>query len=149
MHKQDVPQDTGVLENNQVVNYALDDDGRYCMTATAGWMPVNEANRLAWEDIKEQLLQVRQDVTSGKLSPLAYYMTRAQMDVALLSSYAAVARWRVRRHLRPAIFRKLGSDQLSHYARLFGVSVVQLVQLPATDDLPLDNSAVAEGEQHA
>lgn len=148
MRKQDVPQDNGVLEDNQVVNYALDDDGHYCLTATAGWAPVNEANRLAWEDIKDQLLQVRQDVTSGKMSTLAYYMTRAQMDVALLSSYAGVARWKVRRHLRPAVFKKLGSKQLGHYAQLFSISVAQLVQLPATDDLPMASGAVDDGEQY-
>ncbi len=148
MRKEDVPQDSGVLEDNQVVNYALDDKGNYCLTATAGWAPVNEANRMAWEDIKEQLLQVRQDVTSGKKSPLTYYMTRAQMDVALLSSYSGVARWRVRRHLRPAVFNKLGSELLQHYAQLFGVSVEQLVQLPATDDLPLESGAVDDGEQY-
>ncbi|MDY0190922.1 MAG: hypothetical protein RBR22_09335 [Desulfuromonas sp.] len=148
MRRDEVPQDSGVLEDNQVVNYALDDEGNYCLTATAGWAPVNDANRLAWEDIQEQLQHIRQDIVAGKFSPLAYYMTRAQMDVALLARYAAVARWRVRRHLRPAVFKKLGSEQLGHYAQLFGISVAQLVQLPATDDLPMESGAVVCGEHH-
>jgi len=146
MRKEDVPQDSGVLENNQVVNYALDDDGNYCLTTTAGWTPVNEANRLAWEEIQGQLLQVRRDVAAGKLSPLAYYMTRAQMDVALLSRYSGVARWRVRRHLRPAVFAKLADKYLLNYARLFAVDVDQLAQLPAGDDLPKTVCPVENGE---
>ncbi|OQY20173.1 MAG: hypothetical protein B6I36_02130 [Desulfobacteraceae bacterium 4572_35.1] len=137
MHKKDVPQDSGVLENNQMVNYAVDGDGNYCLAATTGWEPVNAANRMAWEEIREQLFQVRQQVESGKLSSLAYYMTRAQMDAPLLASYAGLARWRVRRHLRPAIFAKLGSEQLQRYAELFGVFVEQLVRLPDNDELPV------------
>ncbi len=136
MRKQDVPQDCGVLEDNKIVNYALDGDGKYCLTTTAGWEPVNEANQLAWEEIQAQISAVRKDIIAGKLSTLAYYMTRAQMDVALLASYAGVAKWRVRRHLQPRPFKKLSATQLQNYAQLFEVSVQQLSELPAGDDLP-------------
>jgi hypothetical protein len=147
MREQDVPQDSGVLEDNQAVTYALNSEGKYCLAATVGWQPVNEANRLAWEDIHSQLVEVRAEIAAGKLSPLAYYMCRAQMDVALLASYAALARWRVRRHLRPAVFAKLSLKQQQNYANLFGISVEQLVTLPSTDDLPMEPSSAEHSGQ--
>ncbi|MEA3464983.1 MAG: hypothetical protein U9R29_03060 [Thermodesulfobacteriota bacterium] len=141
MRKEDVPQDSGVLEDNSVVAYALDDDGKYCLAATSGWNPVNEANQMAWEDIHRQLDEVRDAIAAGKKSILAYYMTRAQMDVALLAGYAGLSRWRVRRHLRPGSFQKLGVEQQNNYARLFNISVQQLSELPVDDALPMDGDS--------
>ena len=141
MRKDDVPQDIGVLEDNSAVTYALDDDGKYCLTATAGWNPVNEANQMAWEDISQQLGEVRGAIAAGKKSILAYYMTRAQMDVALLAGYTGVTRWRVRRHLRPGPFQKLDAEQRQNYARLFNISAQQLFELPVDDALPMDEQS--------
>lgn len=141
MRKDDVPQDIGVLEDNSVVTYALDDNGKYCLTATSGWNPVNEANRMAWEDIHQQLNEVRGAIAAGKKSTLAYYMTRAQMDVALLAGYAGISRWRVRRHLRPDSFQNLSVEQRQNYARLFNISAQQLSELPVEDALPMDEQA--------
>lgn len=144
MRKQDVPQDEGVLDDEKVVSYALDTDGQYCLTTSAGWDPVNCANRLAWQDIKLQLDAVRQQIGRGEVSVLAYYMTRAQMDVALLASYSGISRWRVRRHLKPKVFRKLSSKDQSCYARLFRIRCEQLFQLPPQDALPMADDKAEE-----
>ncbi|MBN2645404.1 MAG: hypothetical protein JXR59_08030 [Desulfuromonadaceae bacterium] len=144
MRKQDVPQDVGVFESESVVNYALDGEGRYCLTPTQGWMPVNEANRLAWEEIQQQLNLVRSQIAAGQLSSLAYYMSRALMDVSLLAQYSGFARWRVKRHLKPGPFSRLNAEQLAVYAWLFGVAPEALRQLPEEDVLPVS----LEGESH-
>lgn len=65
MREEDVPQDKGVLDDKQVVSYALNDEGRYCLTPSAGWEPVNCANRLAWEDIQAELVLVRSQIARG------------------------------------------------------------------------------------
>lgn len=140
MREQDVPQDVGVLEENRVVAYAVDEQGNYCLKTTVGWEPVNEANRMAWDDIKEQLDEVRVKIESGKSSVLAYYMTRAQMDRSLLASYSGFSTWRVWRHLKPGPFEKLSTEDRQTYANLFGVPVAQLSQLPATDSLPTETT---------
>lgn len=140
MREQDVPQDVGVLEENKVVAYAVDDAGNYCLKTTAGWDPVNEANRIAWEDIKEQLDEVRDKIQAGKLSVLAYYMVRAQMDRSLLASYSGISSWRVWRHLKPAPFAKMAANDRNTYAKLFGIAVEQLSLLPESDSLPSDVS---------
>jgi hypothetical protein len=137
MREEDVPQDKGVLDDKQVVSYALNDEGRYCLTPSAGWEPVNCANRLAWEDIQAELVLVRSQIARGEMSPLAYYMTRAQMDVALLSRYSGIARWRVRRHLKPQVFSRLSTFYRQCYAGLFDLTPEQLDQIPAHDDLPV------------
>lgn len=138
MREQDVPQDIGVLEENRVVAYAVDEEGHYCLTTTAGWDPVNEANRMAWDDIKEQLDEVRVKIESGTSSVLAYYMTRAQMDRSLLASYSGFSTWRVWRHLKPGPFKKMSAEDHQTYANLFRIPVVQLSQLPETDSLPTE-----------
>lgn len=138
MREQDVPQDVGVLEENRVVAYAVDEEGHYCLKTTAGWDPVNEANRIAWEDIKEQLDEVRVRIESGKSSVLAYYMIRAQMDRSLLSSYSGISTWRVWRHLKPGPFEKMSAEDCQTYANLFRIPVAQLSQLPVTDSLPTE-----------
>lgn len=140
MREQDVPQDVGVLEENRVVAYAVDEQGNYCLKTTAGWEPVNEANRMAWDDIKEQLDEVRVKIESGKSSVLAYYMTHAQMDRSLLASYSGFSTWRVWRHLKPVPFKKLSTEDRQIYANLFGIPVAQLSQLPATDSLPTETT---------
>lgn len=138
MREQDVPQDIGVLEENRVVAYAVDEQGNYCLTTTAGWDPVNEANRIAWEDIKEQLDEVRVKIEAGRASILAYYMTRAQMDRSLLASYSGISSWRVWRHLKPGPFNKISAEDRQKYANLFRISSAQLSQLPAADSLPTE-----------
>ncbi|MBW2187541.1 MAG: hypothetical protein JRG71_14440 [Deltaproteobacteria bacterium] len=135
MREQDVPQDVGVLEENRVVAYAVDEQGNYCLKTTVGWEPVNEA---AWDDIKEQLDEVRVKIESGKSSVLAYYMTRAQMDRSLLASYSGLSTWRVWRHLKPGPFKKMSAEDRQTYANLFRVPVAQLSQLPVTDSLPTE-----------
>lgn len=138
MREQDVPQDVGVLEENKVVAYAVDDEGQYCLTTTSGWDPVNEANRIAWEDIKEQLDEVRCSIKAGKVSVLAYYMVRAQMDRSLLASYSGISTWRVWRHLKPTPFAKISDSDRATYAKLFGIDIEQLSVVPETDHLPSD-----------
>ena len=137
MREEDVPQDKGVLDDKKVVSYALNDEGRYCLTPSAGWEPVNCANRLAWEDIQAELQLVREQIDRGEMSPLAYYMARAQMDVALLSRYSGIARWRVRRHLKPKVFAHPSSSYRQCYAGLFNISVEQLREIPEQDELPM------------
>ena len=136
MRKQDVPQDSGMLEDKQVLAYAVDEDGRYCTAPSSGWETVDSANAVAWEDIRRQLQQVRAQITARRRSPLAYYMVRAQMNTALLAAYSGVARWRVALHLRPRFFARLNEQQRRNYARLFKISTEQLEQLPEHDDLP-------------
>jgi hypothetical protein len=87
------------------------------------------------------------EIETGAQSTLAYYMVRQQMDPQLLSAYAGIARWRVKRHLKPAVFARLDAAALRPYTELFGISVEQLRRLPELPLLPLAEFTPIEGEQ--
>lgn len=130
MRKEDVPQDELLLEGQREVCYAVDAQGRYVLAPSAGWEPANIVNVQAWELIREQVEAAFAAVRAGQQSPLAYHMARHQMDVGMLAAYAGLARWRVRRHLKPAVFFKLKPALLQRYADLFQIEVAELCSVP-------------------
>jgi hypothetical protein len=145
MKKQEVPQHPGLFGERKAVCYALDDEGGYVLAPTAGWNPVNLANRQAWEELARELTEVHGEVLAGRKSPLAYHMARRQMDAALLARYTALSRWRVRRHLRPEIFARLDRELLARYAEVLQLSVEDLCQLPVTPELEVPEIDETEG----
>lgn len=128
--KTDVPQEKGLLAGQREVNYAVDNDGNYTLHASVGWDAKTVALKQAWEEIEEQLQEVLETIKAGKKSPLAYHMINNQMDETLLAQYSGIARWRVKRHLKPSVFRKLGTVTLQTYSTLFGISVNELQRVP-------------------
>lgn len=144
MKKEDVPQQSGLNAGCQEVNYAVDNDGRYMLAQSAGWEAKTIALRQAWEAIVDQLQQVIAEIRAGEKSTLAYYMVKNQMDPALLSQYSGIARWRVKRHLKPAVFNKLDAVALAPYVELFGISIDQLRIVPEQPDLLLAASDPVE-----
>lgn len=135
MREDEVPQDQGIADGLKEVTYAVNDQGRYVMVPSAGWEPKNISNYQAWEVIGEQIEVARRLVVNREVSPLAYHMARNQMDVALLAQYMGIMRWRVKRHLKPAIFRKLNASLLNRYAGLLKVTVAQLQDITLVDEL--------------
>ena len=133
MKVDDVPQDRGMMGDNKAVYevcYAVGENGQYKLIPSAGWEPKNIANDQAWEVIHRQVEETLIKVNAGDLSTLAYHMVKNQMNVSLLAKYAAISRWRVQRHLKPAVFQKLDSAILKRYADVFGLSVEQLCAVP-------------------
>jgi hypothetical protein len=130
MKKNDVPQDKGIYGEWHGISYAVDEDGKYVLTPSAGWEPANWANRQAWDLLEQEIAEVLEKVKEDKLSPLAYHMARNLMDVKMLSQYAGLARWRVKRHLKPRVFRRLSPALLERYAAIFKIEVAQLMEAP-------------------
>jgi hypothetical protein len=60
-----------------------------------------------------------------------------RMDVALLAQVSGFFQWRIRRHLKPAVFKKLNSKQLGRYAEALGLEASILNHLP---ELPLHDT---------
>jgi len=139
MLKKNIPQDGGILDGWHEISYAIDDDGSYVLAPSVGWEPANIANKQAWKLISKQVADVIKRIHAQELSPLAYYMVKNQMDTNLLAKYVRLPRWRVRRHLKPAIFRRLKASILERYAKIFNVSAEQLFDIPESSSLDLDN----------
>ena len=131
MKIEEVPQERGMMPDNiHEVCYAVDDDGHYVLTASAGWNPKNIANNQAWEVIEHEIAKALKGIHAGKLSPLAFHMAKNQMNPGLLAQYVGFSRWRVKRHLKPAVFKRLNPAVLEQYSDVFGITIKQLQQFP-------------------
>jgi len=130
MRENEVPQDEALFEGMSEVCYAVDESGRYVLAESAGWEPANIANLQAWEVVNGEIAAVLARVRAGELSPLAYQMARHQMDAKLLSGYAGLFCWQVRRHLKPGPFAKVKPDLLARYAAIFKISTEELRRIP-------------------
>ena len=131
MKIEEVPQERGMMPDNiHEVCYAVDDDGHYVLTASAGWNPKNIANNQAWEVIEHEIAKALKGIHAGKLSPLAFHMAKNQMNPGLLAQYAGFSRWRVKRHLKPAVSKRLTPAVLEQYSDVFGITIKQLQQFP-------------------
>ena len=127
MKNKEVPQDEGLNEGRfEDVCYALDENGNYVAVLSTGWQPKTDAILQAWEVIHEKVEQVRQQVLSGELSPIAYFMEKNLMDLKLLSDYVGLPKRKIRKHLKPDRFKKLDEIILMKYAETFGISVEML-----------------------
>lgn len=128
MKKEDVPQDKSNLEsaNFRELCYALDEDGRYTTAKSTGWEPKTIALSNAIEEINRRTEDAKKRMEAGKTSPVEYYMELNKMDVGILASYVGMWRWRVRRHFRPGVFKRLKEGVLQRYADAFGISVEEL-----------------------
>lgn len=128
MKKNEVPQDKSNLEsaNFKELCYAIDENGEYTTELSTGWDPKTIALNNAIEAINERISDAKQRVKNHKASPLEYYMELHKMDLPILASYVGIWKWRVKRHFRPAIFKKLNNKILQKYANVFDITIEEL-----------------------
>ncbi|MFZ3055733.1 MAG: hypothetical protein WA124_02915 [Smithella sp.] len=132
MKVNDVPQDD-VFDYSAGIkkgNYALDDNGKYVMVPSKGWVVDEMINKMAYDEYKVKEEETRQAVLAGQKSPLAYYMELRQMTPDILGKTAGIAAFRVKRHLRPEIFAKLKPDVLDSYAKALDITMEELKTVP-------------------
>jgi len=123
MKKSEVPQDKS---NFKDLYYALDDEGNYTTATSTGWDPKKIALDNAMRDIEERTEKAKIRVINGETSPIEYFMEMHKMDPSILSSYVGIWKWRVKRHFRPSIFKRLPQRTLKKYADVFDISIDQL-----------------------
>ena len=121
------PKDFRGAEKLKKLVYAVDKDGKYTGVNSAGWEAENTATRQVWNDVDETLAATRQQVLAGEASPVAYFMQKSLMDVALLAKYMGKWQWQVKRHMKPAVFNKLNRAMLEKYASVFNITVDELL----------------------
>jgi hypothetical protein len=128
MKKSEVPQDKSNLESKSFKElcYAVDENGNYTTAQSTGWTPKTIALDNAIEDINERVETAKQNVLNGQTSPIEYYMELHKMDLNILASYAGMWKWRVKRHFKPKVFKRLSKRVLQKYADIFEISVAQL-----------------------
>ena len=129
MKKEDLPQDKSALENfTREVCYVKNKDGKYEAGLSTGWEAKTVALDQAWDEIDRRVEEAKQDVLAGKSSPIAYYLEKSLMDLMVLSGYTGFAQWRIKRHLKPNVFKRLSDKKLQKYAEAFEIALEDLKQ---------------------
>ncbi|MFS4466575.1 hypothetical protein [Maribacter sp. 2210JD10-5] len=128
MKKEEVPQDKSNLTdaNLREMVYAVDENGEYTTALSSGWDPKTIALDNAIKDIEERTEEAKRKVLANETSPIEYYMELNKMDLPVLASYIGFWQWRVKRHFKPSVFKKLKHKTLAKYADVFNISIEQL-----------------------
>lgn len=130
MHEKiEIPKEqNATLDGMQKVMYAKNSDGVFerfnygsSVEEFVTQVAVNE-----YETLKEECLK---KISQGISSPIEYYMYENRMDLPTLSSAVGMFSFRVKRHLKMAVFRKMDDKLLSKYADVFGISVQDLKKM--------------------
>jgi len=124
VNEDEVPQDRiPTYGGRRKLFYAVDRSGAYVAIPSSGWEAEAVATATALAEIERHKRDAWERATSGATSPLEYYMRCRRMDLALLSAATGFARWRIRRHFRPAVYRRLSDRTLARYADALGIEV--------------------------
>lgn len=128
MKKEEIPQDESNLSKSNVKElcYATDENGNYTTGLSTGWEPKTIALENSLNAINERIEEAKQDIISGKASPIVYFMELHRMDWITLADYVGIWKWRVKRHAKPNVFKKLNQKILQKYADAFQISVEEL-----------------------
>jgi len=127
MKKEDIPQDDGALNKlTKEVCYVVDESGKYITGLSSGWGVKKEALDVAWDDIAGRIAAARQKVLNNEASPVLFFMEYRLMDIATVAAYSGFWKWQVKKHMKPASFKKLSDNKLKRYAEAFNVSVEDL-----------------------
>lgn len=126
MKVDEVPQDNGSMRKAM---YAVDRQGHYTTVESSGWQAENAATHVAIADFERELVEAYDRCLAGKSAALEYHMYARRMDIAALADAAGIARWRVRRHLRPRVFARLPNRMLVRYAQALQMPVAALADL--------------------
>jgi hypothetical protein len=136
MKKKDVPQDNEGLHEGKFRDlcYVVDEKGKYTEALSTGWAPKNAAMMQAWDQVNEVVEETRQKVLSGKLSPLAYHMEKNIMNIKLLAKYTGLAKRKIKKHLKPDVFKGLDLQTLEKYSHVFNITVEQLTRVEDSEE---------------
>lgn len=130
MDHSEVPQDNShTYGGHRKLLYATDREGNYVGVPSTGWEAEEIATGSALDLLAQQQQAAWQRAQRGDTSPLEYYMVYRRMDEALLAQTSGIWRWRIRRHFRPAIYRRLHDRVLARYSEALGIDIAILKTL--------------------
>jgi hypothetical protein len=127
MKKENVPQDLSALGKiTKEVCYATDESGKYTTQLSQGWDVKINALDVTWNDIQQKINAARERVLHNEVSPILFFMEKNVMNIAILSSYTGFFKWQIKRHLKPAVFKKLSNKKMNKYAEVFNITIDEL-----------------------
>lgn len=127
MKKEDLPQDKSSLENvTREVCYVKNEDGKYEKALSSGWEVKSDALDGAWDEVRRRTEEACEAIKAGTKSPILYFMELNLMDMPTLAGYTGFWSFSIKRHLKPAIFKKLSDKKLGIYAKAFRITIEEL-----------------------
>ncbi|QLF94279.1 hypothetical protein HW090_14165 [Pseudomonas sp. ABC1] len=128
MKLDEVPQDANsIYGGHSKLLYAVDEKGHYQGAQSTGWDAEAYSTRQALAELQHLEAEAEAAWRRGEASPLQCLMYRYRLDEPALAQVTGLWRWRIRRHFRPQVYRRLGAALLARYAEAFGLPVEQLI----------------------
>ncbi|MDD5099342.1 MAG: hypothetical protein PHP66_00175 [Syntrophales bacterium] len=113
-------------KRNVWVICGIDDQGKY-QTKLEKYddhlilsVPFADAFQEKAEEVKERILR-------NESSPIEYFMYKRLLEPKFLAQAMDIAVWRLKRHFKPNVFKKLDPGTLRKYANIFNVTVDDLI----------------------
>ncbi|RYA23191.1 hypothetical protein CRU96_08930 [Malaciobacter halophilus] len=126
MKEIEIPQENNsTLDGQKKVMYGTDENGDFQRINYSS--SVEEfATITAVQEYKELEKECLEDIKNNIASPIKYYMYKNRMDLPTLSSAVGMFSFRVKRHLRMDIFKKLNTKTIQKYADAFSIDIEEL-----------------------
>lgn len=116
-----------IYKNNRELFYSFDPEKKAYVQKVDYQYEANQVIiKQSWDALEERIEEIRQKVTAGQLSPLAYHMEKHQMEVPMLADYCGFWKMKIRKHLTPKGFLKMSAKEREKYAEVFGISPEKL-----------------------
>ncbi|HNY06563.1 MAG TPA: hypothetical protein PKL64_00595 [Bacteroidales bacterium] len=106
--------------------YSFSEDGKFQKRVDIHSEAEQTIIQQSWDVSNERTLDARQRVKIGKTSPLEYYMERKTLELGMLAKMVGFPKWKVRRHFKPRIYKRLKPEVLQKYADVFGIKPEEL-----------------------
>ena len=132
MKSEKVPQqDISTYAGNKKAMYATDDNGEYTVIASSGWSVEEAVTTQALQELERLADEALESVRNGRCSPLYFHMYNRRMDLPTLAQSTGIFKWRIKRHFKPQIFKKLSPKILGRYCDALGLNTETLCSIPA------------------
>ena len=106
-------------------------------TAGVKYMVDTKASRVEWIGTKVSGYHTGSvNIKSGELTVSNGNITSGNfvMDMPTIAAYTGFWQWQIKRHINPAVFKKLSDKKIKKYAEVFDVSIDDLKNLQLNGD---------------
>jgi hypothetical protein len=132
MKVKEVPQDGKRMLKTTLVQYAVNDEGKFEKIPSNGWEPGYYAGLNLQEEFKELAEEAKERVKNNETSPLEYFMYNASLDLLGLSQFSMIPMRKVKKHMTPKGFEKLDDATLARYAHIMHTDVETIKKFKST-----------------
>jgi hypothetical protein len=123
----DHPEETPLYGyRNREVFYFFDKGKGYIQKVEPHNNTVQVLIKQGWDIIEDKIEDMRKKAETGLVSPIAFHMERCLMDLVTLAGYSGIPKWKIKRHLKPSVYKKLDEKTKNRYAEVFGISIQEM-----------------------